>query len=194
LPVAAPPLLNRFVTEPAIPVRRRIEQPSAEKAKRSGCLMWGAVLGVLVGIMVGVYALPPILKHYYGEKVVAPGETYEGSGKVIRFVGVEPNPTEGIPPKPGVVRRDFVATIVVRSDEAWAPEFRDFTLEFTELDDWQHAHGAEGNIPNGFQFEPGRELEVGIHFSIERPEAEGGPLTPKALHLSDPRVKFEIAP
>jgi hypothetical protein len=155
--------------------------------------MWGGVLGVLVGLMVGIYALPPILKHYYGEKVVAAGAAYEGDGKVVRLLSVEARSTEGVPPKPGVVRRDFIASIVVLSDSEWAPEIRQFTLEFEELDDWQHALGAEGNIPNGLRFEAGEALQVGIVFSVERPEADDGPLTPEALHLSDPRVKFEVA-
>lgn len=182
-------MCNSEVTEPT---RRKLEQPSAEQAKRSGCLTWGAVLGVLVGIMVGVYALPPILKHYYGEKVVAAGETYEGSfGTRIKVesLGMASDPLGEA--APGMRRFDFFASVALTlsQNRTLTPEL--FTLEFEELDDWQRAATIDSE-PDLYVPEF-TETTIGLHFIVELPVAEAEDLTPKALHLSDPRVKFEVA-
>gem|GEM_PF-1484866 len=171
------------------PVRRRIEQPSAEQAKRSGCLIWGAVLGVLAGIMVGMYALPPILKHYYGEKVVAAGEAYEGGGKQIRIASFTQASDPVGEAAPGMRREDFYAVLSVLAEKGWEAKLDQFTLEFKELDDWQEATDVEGGT---LRFEPGQPMEVTIHFAVEYDAEETPSLTPEAVHLSEPRVKFEV--
>ena len=183
-------MLNSRVTGPA---RRRLEQPSAEKAKRSGCLVWGAVLGVLVGIMVGIYALPPILKHYYGEEVIAPNETYQNAGKSLRIKAVVPMASDR-QPGTGMRVEAFEVLVVGLSDTVWQLDRALFTLEVRELDDWQPAVGlnGQGGLAE-LTFAPGIEYEYGIRFEIEYAGAEGDSLTPEALHLSDPRVKFEVA-
>lgn len=179
------------MTEPA---RRRIEQPTEDQAKRSGCLLWGGVLGVLVGIMVGIYALPPILKHYYGETVVAPQEFYRGEGKAIRLVSVTSIPVSGGEVRAGMQREDFEVAVIGVVQEEWRPAITDWTLEFEELEEWQKATGLLDDTPDGFVFRAGSENEYRIHFTVWYPEGEAESLTPEALHLSDPRVKFEIAP
>ncbi len=169
-------------------MRRRLEQPSAEKAKRSGCLTWGAVLGVLVGIMLGIYALPPILKHYYGEKVVAAGETYEGDDKAIRLVDIRV--TEIPDSSPGEGLSFVVAHIVVRPDAEWEVRRDHFTLELDGVGDWVQAI-ALGDAADTVLTLPGG-VETNLTVLFPGPENESAPLTPEALHLSEPRVKFEI--
>ena len=186
-------MLNREVTQSPAPVRRRIEQSSEEKEKRSGCLMWGAVLGVLVGIMVGIYALPPILKHYYGEKVVAPGEMYRSETLRIQLGVVRPLAESSGEAPAGIRRVEWVATVTVLAQEEWKADLTDFTLEFAELEDWQEAAVASGDLPEGLVFKPAMEQTFDLSFIVELPEAEAVTLTPEALHLSDPRVKFEVA-
>ncbi len=189
LPIVRRSLLNMRVTEP---VRRRIEQPSEDRAKRSGCLIWGAVLGVLVGIMVGVYALPPILRHYYGETKVAADEFYRGEGKAIRIA------TLGQASEPlgeaaaGMRREDFFVTIVVVSEDEWQPKVTDFSLEMKELDEWQQAIDATSNGEPFDKVSPGIQTEIELHFVVEFSPEEADMITPKALHLSDPRVRFAI--
>ena len=187
--IACRSLLNTSVTQQ---VRRRIEQPSEEKAKRSGCLIWGAVLGVLVGIMVGVYALPPILRHYYGETKVAADEFYRGEGKAIRIATLgeasEPLGEAAV----GMQREDFFVTIVVVSQDEWRPKVTDFSLEFNELDQWRQAIDATSGGQPFEKITPGSETEVELHFVVEYPPEEAESVTPKALHLADPRVRFAI--
>lgn len=155
--------------------------------------MWGAVLGVLVGIMVGIYALPPILKHYYGEKVVAAGEAYEGSGGSrisAKSLGMASAPLGEA--AAGMRRFDFFASVALTlsQNRTLTPEL--FTLEFEELEDWQRAATIDSK-PDVYVREF-TETTIELHFIVEVPVTEAEELTPEALHLSDPRVKFELAP
>jgi len=176
------------------PVRRRLEQPSAEKAKRSGCLTWGAVLGVLVGIMLGIYALPPILRHYYGEEVISAGEAYEGDGKTIKvaLVGQASDPLGEV--EAGKRREDYFVEITVRSTERWTPEVTNFSLELKEIEAWQLAAEAESEPASGtvagVVVAAGEETRVRLHFIVVFDPEETESVTPEALHLSDPRVKW----
>ncbi|MEO6398546.1 MAG: hypothetical protein ABIP13_08770, partial [Tepidiformaceae bacterium] len=55
------------VANPASARRRLESAPDPETKGRKGCLIWGAVLGIVVGATFAFYALPPILRHFYGE-------------------------------------------------------------------------------------------------------------------------------
>src|SRR5262245_854065 len=71
--------------EPA--VRRRLQSGENPDTKgRSGCLITGAVLGIIFGLTFAFYGLPPILRHYYGEKHVAAGQAYTSGGRSINVV------------------------------------------------------------------------------------------------------------
>jgi hypothetical protein len=172
------------------PVRRRIEQPTEDQQKRSGCLIWGGMLGVLVGIMVGVYALPPILRHYYGEEKVAAGESYRGEGKVIRIgsIGQASDPLGEV--AEGMRRFDFFVAVVAGSEREWRPKPTDFSLEFKELDDWQLA--SSGPSEESLLVPPGGESTLQLHFIVEVRRDDAAQLTPDALHLSNPPVRFDI--
>jgi len=174
------------------PVRRRIEEPTEDQKKRSGCLVWGGVLGVLVGIMVGVYALPPILRHYYGETKVATDEFYRGDGKAIRVttLGQASEPLGEV--AAGMKREDFFVTVVAVSEKEWQPKATDFSLELRELGTWRQASEASVDGKPLVRVPPATETEIQLHFVVEYLPAEAEKLTPKALHLSDPRVRFDL--
>ena len=173
------------------PVRRQIEQPTEESQKRSGCLLWGAVLGVLVGIMLGIYALPPILKHYYGETVVGPGETYESGGRRISVISVSHNLARSGSPSDLVRRAAFDVTLIADVNEEWRLPVGAFTLEFEELDQWQSVSSHTDEPLHEILLQPGTTKQFELQFVVETGFGSDK-LTPKALHLSDPRVKFEI--
>jgi hypothetical protein len=177
------------VTEP---VRRRLEQPSAEKQKRSGCITWGAVLGVLAGIMVGMYVLPPVLRHYYGEKTIHAGGTYHSGGKTVRVTSFGSPTDVAAEPRPGNLLREFYASLAAYSDVAWAPTSADFTLEFEEIDRHQPAEFPEGFSFAGIPAGAG-PTSIVLRFVVELP-ADDFPetLTPIVLHLKNPRVRFEL--
>ena len=192
----APPAgrpLNRQVSQP---VRRRrvLNEGPDERQGLPRWLLWGAVLGVLAGIMLGVYALPPILRHYYGEKHIAADEFYEGGGKLIRVdsLGQASEPLGAA--AAGNRREDFFASVVVVTKDAWSPKATDFSVQFEGVHDWVVAKdGTIDGQPLG-TIPPGVETKVALHFVVELP-AEGFPaLKAVALHLSDPRVRFAVAP
>jgi hypothetical protein len=154
--------------------------------------MWGGVLGVLVGIMVGVYALPPILRHYYGEEKVAAGESYRGEGKVIRIdaIGQASDPLGEA--APGMRRFDFFVSVVILTEDEWRPPLTHFAAEFKEIEDWQEADLASSGDEQSILVLAREESEIELHFVVELPLDEAEQLTLEALHLSDPRVRFDI--
>lgn len=143
--------------------------------------------------MVGVYALPPILKHYYGEKVVSVNESYKGGGKSIILLDVSQASEPLGEAAAGMRREDFFAHVEVHSNDDWRPLPTDFTLEFKELDDWQRAVTATvADQPLDTVIEH-HETTIELHFVIEVPKDSTETLTVEALHIADPRVKFEVA-
>ena len=174
-------------------VRRRIEQPSEETGKRNTVLVWGAVLGVLAGLMLGIYALPPILRHYYGETKVAADEFYSGDGKLIKIVTIGQASEPLGEAAAGMRREDFFVTVSIVSKTAWAPLATDFSLELHDIHDWKQASEATVDGEKIGTIAPGAETEVSLHFVVETPVGNAGQLKPEALHLSDPRVRFAIA-
>lgn len=174
------------------PARRRLEQPSAEKERRSGCLVTGAVLGVLVGIMVGLYALPPILRNIYGETKVAAGEVYRADGKVISLAAAARAPDPVGDPSAGMRREDFFVDLTVRSNKTWDPLITDFTIEVDGVKDWIKAADATTNGEPGLRIPLAEEVTVRLHFIVEVPAASTASLAAEAVHLSDPRVRFAL--
>ncbi len=174
-------------------VRKRIEQPSEETGKRNTVLVWGAVLGVLAGLMLGVYALPPILRHYYGETKVAADEYYSGEGKLMKVVNIGQASEPLGEAAAGMRREDYFVSISVVSKETWAPAPALFSVEFAGVHDWVQAKEATVDGEPLRSIAPGVETEVSLHFVVELPRETFPELKPKALHLSDPRVRFAIA-
>lgn len=174
-------------TPPSPPRRVLLQTEDAEAKKgRGGCLAMGAVLGIIFGIMVGLYALPPILKSIYGEKVVAVGEVYETEGRTIRVTEV----TAGRDPLEEAT--GDVITVVVRTT-GWPtnePRPGRYRLEVETVDDWVNPLGQPANAPPPADLAPG-EQEVILRFPIPAGLTVETVRAPD-LHLEDPLVKFEL--
>ena len=178
------------MTEPTTPARRRLEAPENPDTKgRKGCLLWGAVLGVVVGAIFAFYGLPPILRHYYGEAHVAAAEFYKGDAKLIRVLRVEtvrPDLPDG---PPGTVPPSYYVTLSLVTAKTWAPKASDFSLELGGVDDWVEGVAYEGANPDGtILLALGEEAEVTIRF----PRPIEARAAPRYLHLASPRVRFEL--
>ena len=154
--------------------------------------MWGGILGVLVGLMVGIYALPPILKHYYGEKTVAAGQTWSGEGRTIRVGAVLPAIDFVDPPDPGKKRWDFYASVYITTEAPWSTDVGHWSLEVSDIDDWQVATDTATGATGRIEVPPGQQFELPLRFIVQVDEDFEGRPTPEALHLSDPRLKFEL--
>lgn len=157
------------------------------KEGRSGCLITGAVLGIIVGATFAFYGLPPILRHYYGEKTVAAGATYEGDGKVIRVDGVDHTRDESPDDPWGNV---VAVTLTLRANKTWAMEAGDWRLQVDGVHDWIAARPPRDVPPEDFGIDLGVERQLVLRFHLP----EGAEARPVALHLVAPRVKFKLAP
>lgn len=161
------------------PVRRqRLDAGEKQREPRAGCLITGAVLGIIVGATFAFYGLPPILRSIYGEKAVAPGEVYTGDAKEIRVVSVEAGEITAV-------------TLSIRTNKSWAPDLNDIRLEIAGQDDWLHPLPPEAGLPaTAPGFTLGQERELLLRYEIP-PGIDG---TPVALHLAEPRIRFELGP
>jgi hypothetical protein len=138
----------------------------------------GAVLGVIVGIMFALYGLPPILRSIYGEKSVADGATFEGDGRVILVVAVERIPEPDL----------FLVSLDITSNKTWEVGPDSFQLEISTQDDWIPALPADSRLETSFDFVLGEQRTLLLRFEAPaRLDAR-----PVELHITDPRVKFEL--
>lgn len=170
-------------------VRRRLESGKPDDSKgRSGCLITGAILGIIVGATFAFYGLPPILKHFYGEQHIAAGATYEGDGKVMQVVAVSQlSGSES----PDALRVELDVTI----NKTWEAKASDFSIEFADGGDWLEATAIGLDQSN-----PRDVTATSIVFDVPKlaephrlqlvfPAHAG---TPKYLHLANPRVRWEL--
>lgn len=170
--------------------RRRIAHKSDKPAEnRSGCLIWGAVLGVVVGGMFAAYGLKPILRHYYGEQRIAAGAAYNGDAKEIRIAEAGSERPARFTPPAGERDDGYYVTLEVTSNKTWAPALADFAVEFSHVDDWVEATASSPAAESGaLPFPLGETRQVTLRF--RRPIESGA--EPEYLHIADPRVRFEL--
>lgn len=164
--------------QPAAP-RRRVLQVEEKRNLPVGCMAWGGVLGILVGIMVALYALPPILRSIYGPERVAYHQTYEADAKRATVSSVT---------------RDgdlFLVALDFRTNKTFAPTTSDWKLEISTQDEWAEALPPDSSLPEtSLEFDLGRERTLLLRFRApSNPEAQ-----PIALHLAEPRVRFALQP
>ncbi|OAI40844.1 hypothetical protein AYO38_05015 [bacterium SCGC AG-212-C10] len=169
-------------------MRRRLEDPTARKTEgRTGCLITGAVLGVIFGATFAFYGLPPILRHYYGEKHVTAGQAYSGDAKTIAVTSVRP----ADPSKAALAGGDIVHVILsVRSNKTWSPQPADFSLELTSGGAWLQALPEVPTVlETSFLMPLGEERTLLLRYRL--PEGEG---VPEFLHIASPRVRLALPP
>ncbi len=142
-------------------------------------MAWGAVLGIIAGIMVAVYALPPILRSIYGEEELAYREAYDAEGRRIEVTAVER--IDGV----------FFVHLDVRTNQTWTMTEDDWQLEVTTQDDWLAALAPDPGVPEtSFELSLAETRRLVLRFKApNRVDAE-----PVALHLSDPRLGFALRP
>ncbi len=139
--------------------------------------------------MFAYYGLPPILRHFYGETHVASDEFYKGDAKLIRVLRIEsvrPDLADGAP---DTVPLSYYVTLSIVSAKTWMPRVSDFSLQFSGGGDWVEGVAYKGANDDGtIPLTLGDEAAVTIRF----PRPVEASATPKYLHLTTPRVRFEL--
>jgi hypothetical protein len=162
-------------------VRRRLPSNDAGEGTegRSGCLVAGAVLGVLLGAIFAFFALPPLVNHFFAEEQVPPGQAYSAGGRTVRAVTVE---------------QTALSTVVhleMTVNTTWTPKAANFTLEYSTGGSWAKAlsvlDAATGQPLDFDVAHLGKRTEVSVAF---RYEPERG--TPRYIHLGDPHIRLEM--
>ncbi len=174
--------------------RRRLETEDASQSRIGrGCLIWGGVLGIVVGGMFAAYGLKPILKHFYGEQTVAWAATYSGGGKQLSIAGVTNSDSGGdtvcAASGSDPAKVTCVALRVV-SDKEWdSLDAGDFTLQVSNQHDWLKATSIAGHGSAPVHVTANTPMTVIVHF----PAVVGGAMAdPQYLHLTSPRLRFAL--
>ena len=158
-----PPTPDVETDRPA--VRRQLEGAGEKEKVGRGCLVWGGVLGVVVGLTFAFYGLPPILRHFYGERQVMQGEWLS-----TRTLSIQVATVEQIDTYSGAER---IVVVTLAQSSGGVPPNERWRLEMSQRNEWVRA------APDATE----------LRFVIR---SEDG--TPIALHLSKPRVRFELPP
>jgi hypothetical protein len=173
--------------------RRRIETDTQSESRIGrGCLIWGGVLGIVVGAAFAFYGLKPILKHFYGESTVAAHAAYHGDGKQLAVAGTGASAKPGnVPCLPTGTDPAEIFCLAFSITSGKDPGFKasDFSLEVTNQHDWIHATSLVGPDVEPPAYSANSPVILSIHF----PATIGGDsVDPEYLHLTSPRVRFAI--
>jgi hypothetical protein len=164
-------------------VRRPVPESEPEDTSgRRGCIVAGAALGVVAGVLFAFFLLPPLLHHYFGETEVRMGAVYSAGGKTIGVASqysFEDN----------LRGQGYEVDLDVTTNTNWAPQPDDFQLELAD----GVRITAEPPLPDSpdtsLTFAAGVRRRLLLRFP-----APGGPGQPIALDLSNPRVRFTLPP
>lgn len=176
-------------------VRHRVSDGGSPDTKgRSGCLLTGAVLGIIVGATFAFYGLPPILRHFYGEQHIAAGQTFDGDAKtiVVSYTGVDPDPASGEPSDLQKQPGWLYVTLGVLTNKTWHPKLTDFSVQFSGVDDWVEADRATG--PAVVSGQPDFPLGERALLFLRFPRPIDAGATPRYLHIAEPLLRFELQP
>lgn len=158
--------------------RRRLDTKK-DPGPRGGCLLTGAILGIIVGLTFAFYGLPPILRSIYGETTVAYGETYNEDARQMTVLRSER------------VEDEFEVEMRIRSNRTWDVDYDHWSLEISGHDDWIEALPPDPARPEtGMDFPLGEERILLLRF----PAPADAAAEPLELHLTDPRLGFELQP
>ena len=151
--------------------RRRLEGKPGEPVGK-GCLLWGAALGIVVGLSFAFYGLGPILRHFYGEEQVAPGETYDGSNFTARVLDSAGDDFAHL--------NLVTVRLAVSGERSW--EIEDFKLQHDGGKEWSLATSAKS-----LSDPVGSAISI-LVLAFEVPPGSRA----EALHLISPRIRFVL--
>lgn len=148
----------------------------------------GAVVGVLLGVVLGIFVLPGILDSFLAGDEIATGGTYSGDARVISVVDVRSG-DDVVLLEDGSTTEGTRIELNVLSRKTWLIEAVFFQLELDGRNEWVEALGAVEALPDSsFEFALGESRTLILQFEHELTDGE-----PISLHLSDPSIRMELS-
>ncbi len=120
------------------PNRKRLSiDQDASPGNRRGCLVTGAILGVLAGLIVGLFVVPPLINRYFADNPIQPGQPYEAENAEITLQKAYEAENAEI----------FEVELTIDAFSDWKPAHTDFTIKFPDDDEVVVALPADPNVP-----------------------------------------------
>ncbi len=168
--------------------RRRLSHESEVGPEgRRGCVTIGAILGILLGTVLGIFVLPGVLDSFLAGEEIEAGDAYAGEARVIKVAAVVSG-DDAVLREDGTTASGTRIELDVTSRKTWEIEPQFFQLELTSGGDWLEAAEAVSAIPDSsFGFELGESRPLVLQFEHGRGRGE-----PLYLHLSDPSIRLEL--
>lgn len=170
---------------PPTVARRRLQSANAQDTKgRGGCLATGALLGIIIGVMFALYGLGPILRYFYGEEKIEAGQAYIDGDRRLQVTGtrIGPDSADG-----GLNVPVIFVTVERAGFPANEPRPARFRLEVDGVEAWilPLPQIASAELPD-----PAATVIL-LRYSIPS-GLDPSTVTPVALHLEDPLVRFAL--
>jgi hypothetical protein len=150
-------------------------------------MLVGGVLGVIVGVVVALFVVPPYINDLFGTSDVSLGDTYDREGRTMTVVGAERVPGDDGEEYPGF----FEVTLEVTATRTWEPTPSTFELEVSTSGGRAEAAPPDPARPEtSLDFPLGEERVLVLRF----PGSDRRDAVLEKLHVSDPRVRFHLQP
>lgn len=137
----------------------------------------GAVLGIVAGIAVALFVVPPLMDHFFGEPTVKVGGVYRGDGREVGVLRTGTTAAGG-----------FEVLFDVTSNKTWQLDPGEFEIELTSGPRLKALPPDAGDPRTSLDFPLGARRELLLRF----PAADRRDARPVALYFKDPRVRFEL--
>ena len=154
--------------------RVRIEEPQEDTSGRTGCLVIGAVLGIIAGVLFVLFGVGPLLNFLFPTETIAAGDAYHNDKLTLRVDSIAPAADDD---------SAYVIHLAVDAKSSWNLEESRFVVKFAD------GREVEAN-PAGPDGPLNRVPQGASTLSLTFPA--GTAARPETLHLSEPPVKFEL--
>lgn len=179
---------DRSMSDATARVRRPISQalPAAERSSRRTAWWLGGALGIVVGVVVALFVVPPLMGRYFGTADVGLGDDFRRDGATLTFETFEELAT-------AAGGRTITATLRLRATEEVAVGLADARLHLEggaiiPAERPPEPHGGAADAP--VRLQPGADLRAVLTFVI--PAGLG--TKPEYIELEAPRVRFHFEP
>ncbi len=170
------------MTEEPARVRRRVAQEEPGTPPSIKRLYWygGAALGVLAGVLIALFVVPPIFDRYFGVADIELGHEYGGEG--VRMGVTSAGAAADDPGR-------FNIVLAIAENDGWCPTASDFRLELVG----RVSIGGAQLTPDPASCRGSGPLEAET-LTVSFPAGVHSADELHILHIEDPKVRFWLQP